>query len=100
MGCTEVEDLHYDEVDISKAWESIRGNIKASATENVGYCELKQHNLWFDKECSQLLDQKKQVKLQWLQAPSQTNGGKNNIKCETSRAFRNKKREYLKKKTN
>jgi hypothetical protein len=40
-----------DDVDINRAWESMRQNIKASATGGVGYYELKQHKLWFDKEC-------------------------------------------------
>jgi hypothetical protein len=35
--------------------------------------------------------------LQWLQDPSEINGDNlNNIRRETSRQFRNKKREYLK----
>ncbi|PNF35141.1 hypothetical protein B7P43_G09272 [Cryptotermes secundus] len=38
------------------------------------------------------LDQRKQAKLQWLQDPNGDN--LNNIRCETSRHFRNKKREY------
>jgi hypothetical protein len=34
--------------------------------------------------------------LQWLQDPSELNGGNlSNIRHETSRNFRNKKREYL-----
>jgi hypothetical protein len=38
--------------------------------------------------------------LQWLQDPSKINGDNlNNIRHETSRHFRNKKREYLKDKT-
>jgi hypothetical protein len=43
----------------------------------------------------------KQAKLQWLQNPSQTTGvNRNNVRCETSRIFRNKNREYLKEKCN
>jgi hypothetical protein len=35
--------------------------------------------------------------LQWIQDPSEINGHKlNNVRRETSRHFRNKKREYLK----
>jgi hypothetical protein len=38
-----------------------------------------------------------QAKLQWLQDPSKVNGDNlNNIRWETSRHFRTKKREYLK----
>jgi hypothetical protein len=46
--------------------------------------------------CSKLIDQWKQAKLQWLRNPSQINGDKlQNLRRETSRTFRNKKREYL-----
>jgi hypothetical protein len=48
-----------------------------------------------------LLDQRKQVKLQWLQDPREINGDNLNTgRCEASRYFRNKKREYLKDKIN
>jgi hypothetical protein len=48
-------------------------------------------------ECLKLLDQQKQAKFLWLQNPSQINGDNlNNVRYETSRTFRNKKREYLK----
>jgi hypothetical protein len=39
--------------------------------------------------------------LQWLQDPSKINGDNlNNIRCEASSHFRNKKREYVKDKIN
>jgi hypothetical protein len=39
--------------------------------------------------------------MQWLQDPSEINGDNlNNARCEASTYFRNKKREYLKDKTN
>jgi len=57
---------------------------------------MKQHKPWFDKECSKLLDQNKQVKLYWLENPNQTKGyNRNNVWWETSRTFRNKKSKYL-----
>jgi hypothetical protein len=57
----------------------------------------RKHKPWFDERCSKLLDQRKQAKLQWLQDPSEINGDNvNNIRRETSRHFRNKKREYMK----
>jgi hypothetical protein len=41
------------------------------------------------------------AKLQWLQDPSEINGGNlNNVRCEASRHFRNKKRQYMKDKMN
>jgi hypothetical protein len=36
---------------ILRAWETVRENIKISATESVVYYELKQHKPWFDKGC-------------------------------------------------
>jgi hypothetical protein len=39
-----------DDVDINRAWESIRENMKTSATEGLGYYELEQHKLWFDED--------------------------------------------------
>jgi hypothetical protein len=54
------------EVDVNRARETIRENIKISAKEGLGYYEFKKHNSWFDEGCSKLLDQKQQVKLQWF----------------------------------
>jgi hypothetical protein len=54
-------------VNINRAWETIRENIKISAKESQGYYELKKHKPWFNKGCSELLDQRKRAKLQWLQ---------------------------------
>ena len=43
------------------------------------------------------LDQMKQAKMQWLQDPNQSNvDNLNNVRCEASRHFKNKKKEYLK----
>jgi hypothetical protein len=86
---------------INSAWENIRDNIKTSAKENLEYHRLKCNKPWFDYKCSKLLDQRKQTKLQWLQNPSQINGDNlQNLRCETSRTFRNKKGDYLKAKIN
>jgi hypothetical protein len=54
-------------------WETIRENIKISAEESLGYYEPKQHKPWFYEGCSELLDQRKQAKLQWLQDSSEIN---------------------------
>jgi hypothetical protein len=59
--------------DINNAWESIRENIKTSAKGNLGYQNLKHNKPWFD-ECSKLIDQQKQAKLQWLQNPREIIG--------------------------
>jgi hypothetical protein len=82
---------------LNRAWETIRENIKISAKESLGYYELKKHEPWFDEGCSELLDQRKQARSQWLPDPREINGDNlNNIRCETSSDFRNKKKEYLK----
>jgi hypothetical protein len=86
-----------DNGDINGAWENIRQNIKISAQESLGFCESKYRKLWFDEECSKLVDRRKQVKLQWLQDPSEVNEDNlSDVRREASRHFRNKKREHLK----
>ena len=40
-----------DDVDINRAWEDIKENIKSSAKESLGLHELKQNKPWFDEEC-------------------------------------------------
>jgi hypothetical protein len=78
------------EVDVNKAWETIRENIKISAKESLIYYELKKNKPSLDEGCSKLLDQRKPVRLHWLQDVSEINGDYlNNIRCETSRHFRN-----------
>jgi hypothetical protein len=75
--------------------------MKTSPKENLGYHRLKFNKPWFDDEWTKLIDLWKQAKLQWLQNPSQINGDNlQNVRSETSRTFRNKKREYLKNKIN
>jgi hypothetical protein len=85
----------------TQRWKIVRENVKISARESVGYFELKKYKPWLDEGCSKLVDQRKQTKLQWLQNPSEINvNNLNNIRCEASRYFRNKKREYLKDRIN
>jgi hypothetical protein len=60
----EVKEKHQVEISNRFAGESIRGNIKTSAKENLGYQKLKHNKPWFDDECSKLIDQQKQAKLQ------------------------------------
>jgi len=95
-GSAALENLN-DGEDINWAWENIKENIKTSATDNLGLYELMQHKTWFDEECLGFLDQRKQDKKQWVQDPSQSNVySLNNVRCEASRHFRNKRKEYLK----
>ena len=54
------------------------------------YLVLKQHKPWFDEECLGILDQRKQVKTQWIQDPSQSNVNTlNKVRRDASRHFRN-----------
>jgi hypothetical protein len=97
---TVLEDLDA-KVDINSAWKTIRENIKMAPKEILCYYELKKHKPWFEEGCSELLDQWKRAKLQWLQDPSEINGDNlNNVRREAGRHFLNKKREYLKDKIN
>ena len=57
---------------------------------------MKQHKPWFDEELLHFLDERKPAKMQWVQDPSQSNvDNLNNVRCEVSRHFRNKKKAYL-----
>jgi hypothetical protein len=79
----------------------MRENIKTSAKVNLGCHRLKHNKLWLDDECSKLIGHRKQAEVQWLQNPSQINGDNlQNLRRETSRTFRSKKRKYLKEKIN
>ena len=89
-----------EDKDINMGWESIKENIKISATKSLGMHEMKQHKPWFDELCLGNLDQRKQAKMQWIQDPSQSNADNlNNVRRDASRHFRNKKKAYLTAKT-
>jgi len=86
-----------DSEDINRVWENIQDNIKISAKVALGLTDWKQHEPWFDEESLGFLDQRKQVKIQWLQDPSQSNvGNLNNVRRYASRHCRNKTKEYPK----
>jgi hypothetical protein len=91
-----IENLN-DSEDVNRVWENIKENIKTSAKQSVGRYELKQHEPWFDEECSRFSDQRKQAEKQWLKDPNQSNvDSLHNVRRETGRHFRNKQKEYLK----
>jgi hypothetical protein len=95
-----LENLNGNE-DINRAWENIKENIKISAQESLGLHERKQHKPLFDAECAELLDKRKQAKIQWLRNPNKSNGDNpHNVRREASRHFRNKNKEYLEAKIN
>jgi hypothetical protein len=87
--------------DINRAWENIKESIKISPKESIGLYERQQHKPWFDEECSDFLDQRKQAKMQLLQNPNQNNvDNLSNVRREASRHFRNKWKKYLRTKIN
>jgi hypothetical protein len=57
-----LKDLDDAEVDINRAWETIREIMKISARERererLGYYELKKHKPWLDEGFTKLLDKK------------------------------------------
>jgi hypothetical protein len=58
---------------------------------------LKHYKPWFDDERLCFLDQRQQAEMHWLKDPEQSNVvNLNNVRCEASKHFRNKKKEYLK----
>jgi hypothetical protein len=68
---------------------------------SVSHYELKHRKPWFNEECSKLIDQRQQAKLQWLLDPIAVNENNlSNAQRESIRHFRNKKREYFKDKIN
>jgi hypothetical protein len=46
-------------VDINRAWKTIRDNTEVSDKESLGYYELEKDKPWFDEGCSTFLDQRK-----------------------------------------
>jgi hypothetical protein len=99
-----LDDVEVEEkckVEISNRFAALESLDESFDTNNLGYHRLKHNKPWFDNKCSKLIDQRKQAELQWLQNPSQIYGDNlQNLRRETSRTFRNKRREYLKGKIN
>jgi hypothetical protein len=88
-----LEDLNVSE-DINRASENIKDNIKISAQESLGLHERKQHKPWFDTECAQFLDKRKQAKILWLQNPNQNNGDNlHKVRREAIRHFKKEKKK-------
>ena len=89
-----LENLNVDEK-VNSSCENIKQNIKTSAKGSLGLHEWKKHNTWFDKECVDFLDQRKQTKMQWIQDPSRSNvDNMKNVRRNVSRYFRNKRRHF------
>jgi hypothetical protein len=84
--------MMYISIDLEKLFM----RISKFQPKSLGYCEVKKHKPCMAKESSKLLQQRKQVKLQWYQDTSKINGDNlNHITREASRHFRNKKGKYF-----
>jgi hypothetical protein len=44
-----LKNLDNNDLDINSAQKTTRENRKPSAAKSLGYCEMKQHKLWFDE---------------------------------------------------
>jgi hypothetical protein len=86
-----------DSENINRGLENIKEYIRTSAEESLGPYELQQLKPWFNEECFQILDQRKQAKIQRLQQPNQNNvDNLNNVRREISRHFKNKRKGHRK----
>ena len=91
-----VQKIAVDKINVNRAWENVKENVKTSVKESLGLHELKQHKPWFDEECVDFLDQRKQAKMQWIQDPNRSNLDRlNNVRRDASRHFRNKKKKGI-----
>jgi hypothetical protein len=94
-----LEGLEISSVD--DTWVKIRDCIQASAEEKVGVLETHRNKPWFNEECSELANKRKQAKLLWLQNPDdQTAEDFSNVRCGTCRTFMKKKHDYVQAKVN
>ena len=70
----------------------IRDSTQASAEEKVGILETYRNKPWFELECSELANKRKQLKLLWQQNPKEkTAEDFTNVKCNTRRTVKKKK---------
>ena len=73
----------------------ISDNIKVAAGESIGYYEVKKKKPWFYDSCSNVVEQRKQAKLKFLQDSAQlSRDNYHTERRETSRTLRNKKRLF------
>jgi hypothetical protein len=82
---------NFDTEDINRALRGLKRTSKSM---------LKTGYFWFNDECSQFLDHRKRVNIQWLQDPNENNVDNiKNVRCEASRHFRHKEKENQKAQT-
>jgi hypothetical protein len=75
-------------------------NFKTSATDSQVCTNGSSINHGLMKNVDFFLYPRKQAKMQWVHDPNQSHvDNLNNVTCEASRHYRNKKKEYLKAKT-
>ena len=52
--------------DTNRTWKDIKESIKTSAKKSLGVQDLKKYKPWCDEKCLDLLDRRKQAKMQWM----------------------------------
>ena len=91
-----------DESDVNavdKQWENIRDAIVKSAEATVGFCKRHKNKPWFDEDCVKIAKVRNEARIAWLtKNTDETRNQFINIRQAAHNMFKNKKRQYLKRK--
>ena len=83
----EVENIE----DVNKIWGTMREKIISSAKKSIGFVGKIKNKPWFDDECADLVKQRQQARITWVQDPNQINAeAYSEVKRRTSSTFRSK----------
>jgi len=94
----DVEEEAEPEGKIEKEWDRLKQAIKKSAEEVCGQRKKKSGKPWFDEECREAVEKRKETKERWLNNKKQdTKERYKNQAKETVRLLRKKKREWINK---
>ena len=74
--------------------------VSKTLQEKIGVLETHRNKPWFEEECSELSNKRKQTKLLWLQNPNNQTAEDFNVRRDICRIFRKKKRDDMKAKVN
>jgi len=88
-----------DDNAVDKQWENVRDAIVKSAEVTVGFCKRHKNKPWFDEECVKIVKVRNEARIAWLtQNMAETRNKFLNIRQAAHNLFKNKKRQYLKRK--
>jgi len=87
-----------EENSIEEEWKSIKEGVVNAAAKTIGYESKKILKTWFDSECEQLIGDKKQARLKWLNKgkPEDRENYKEKRK-QANKIFKKKKSEWIEK---